>query len=136
MSIRQLRRFDADGMLWCSLWSGANNGSYLKPPIDFQGYRKLSFYRMRDGFAPIMAANEAPDALLYPGYEIKPICTGLTEGADYSLSVELLDESDLAVCSHSYPTFKAESDILTLDGFTPELSENGYYRIRYTLTEN
>lgn len=136
MAIRQLRRFDADGMLWCALWSGANNGSYLKPPIDFMGYRKLAFYRMKDGFDQCLAANESPDALLYPGYKLKPICTGLTVGKEYTLTVEILSEDDGHISSRVYHGFKAISDITRLEGFTVSLPEDGYYKIRYTLTEN
>ncbi len=135
MAIRQLRRFDADGMLWCSLWSGANNGSYLKPPIDFSGYKKLAFYRMRTGFDKCVAANESPDALLYKGYKIKPICTGLSAGSSYSLTVDILTEDGSAVCSRLYENFEANSDILTLPEFCPDFPENGYYKIKYTLNE-
>ncbi len=135
MAIRQLRRFDADGMIWCALWSGANNGSYLKPPIDFMGYRKLAFYRMRDGFSKAMAANEAPDALLYKDYAIKPICTGLTVGKKYSLEVEIFDNGGRVIHGYRYESFYAESDIVTLESFKPDFEKNGYYNIRYTLTE-
>jgi hypothetical protein len=135
MAIRQLRRFDADGMLWCALWSGANNGSYLKPPIDFMGYRKLAFYRMKDGFANCLVANEEPDALLYKNYGIKPLCTGLTPGKTYSLSVTVRAEDGEAVSSADYPEFIADSDKRSLDKFLPTLKENGYYTVNYLLTE-
>lgn len=135
MSIRQLRRLDADGMLWCALWSGANNGSYLKPIIDFAGYRKLAFYRMRDAFGKCLAANTNPDALLYPGYKISPILTGLTKGADYSLSVTVLDESGEAVTHKNYESFTADSDIVTLKEFDTGLTKDGFYKIKYSLYE-
>ena len=135
MSIRQLRRFDADGMLWCALWSGANNGSYLKPPIDFSGYRKLAFYRMRDGYSHLLAANEEPDALLYRDYAIKPICSGLTAGKQYSLSVSVENERGETVDSKIYPDFTADGYIARQEEFSPALTEDGYYKIRYTLTE-
>ncbi len=135
MAIRQLRRYDADGMIWCCLWSGANNGSYLKPPIDFSGYRKLAFYRMRDAFSECMAANEAPDALFYNDYELKPVCTGLTAGRKYSLTVEITSEDAKLLCSHIYEVFEAQGDILTLPSFNPPITENGYYNIKYILTE-
>lgn len=133
MAIRQLRRFDADGMLWCSLWSGANNGSYLKPPIDFMGYRKLAFYKMKDSFAQCLAANEAPDVLFYKGYEIKPVCSGLTAGEKYSLTVEILS-GDEPIRKKEYGDFVAKSDILTLEPFAADIEKDGYYTIRYTLT--
>jgi hypothetical protein len=136
MAIRQLRRFDADGMLWCALWSGANNGSYLKPPIDFMGYRKLAFYRMRDGFSTCLAANEEPDALLYPDYEIKPICTGLSSGRKYSLNVSVETEDGELICEKLYEDFLAESDIVRLEKFVPDFKKDGYYKIKYSLTEN
>lgn len=135
MAIRQLRRFDADGMLWCALWSGANNGSYLKPPIDFSGYRKLAFYRMKDGFASALAANESPDALLYKGYEIRPICTGLDTSKTYSLSIIGENEKGDCIFNKDYRDFIPSSDIVTLDKFSPDFANDGYYKIRYTLTE-
>ncbi len=135
MAIRQLRRFDADGMIWCSLWSGANNGSYLKPPIDFMGYRKLAFYRMREGFAECMAANEEPDVLFCDGYSIKPLCTGLTAGREYSLTVEVRDADGDLTAVKNYSDFRAETDILTLTDFSPAFPADGYYTVKYTLTE-
>ncbi len=135
MAIRQLRRFDADGMIWCALRSGANNGSYLKPPIDFMGYTKLAFYRMKAGFSVAMAVNAEPDALLYKGYKIMPVCTGLSKGKSYSLLLELINKDGNTVASCEYPPFIAKEDIVTLSEAPLKFFENGYYGIRYSLAE-
>lgn len=45
---KKMRSLDVDGMMWCCLQSGANDGSYLKPIIDFYGYAKFAFYILKD----------------------------------------------------------------------------------------
>lgn len=135
MAIRQLRRHGADGMLWCALRGGANDASYLKPPIDFYGYTKLAFYRIRDAFSKALAAGKEPDALWYKDYELTPLLTGLTAGKTYALMVEVIDENGETVAANGYEDFVAESDTLSLTPFAPSLKENGYYTVRYTLLE-
>jgi hypothetical protein len=88
---------------------------------------------MKDGFAQCLAANEAPDALFYKGYEIKPVCSGLTAGEKYSLTVEILS-GDEPLSKKEYGEFVAKSDVLTLEPFAADIEKDGYYTIRYTLT--
>ena len=49
---KHARYLGADGLFWCALQSGANDGSYAKPPIDFYGYKKTAFYALKEGYQP------------------------------------------------------------------------------------
>jgi hypothetical protein len=92
VATKQLRRLGADGMLWCCLTGGANNASYLKPIIDFYGYKKLAYYQLREAFNEVTAFNEKPDVLYPCNYKLHPMIVGVNEGGRYALNVEICGE--------------------------------------------
>ena len=63
-------------MLWCCLMSGANDGGYMKPPIDMYGYPKLAFYTLRETFSPLCVMSADVEPLKAPGFEISPVVLG------------------------------------------------------------
>lgn len=134
-AIKRLWSLDVDGMFWCSLWGGANNGSYLKPIIDFQGYRKMAYYQMAQGYQKLVAFNEKSDALWGQGYEVSPLVCGLKKNEKYSLTVEIFNESKERVAFKEYGTFLAKSDRRRLEGWYPSLQKNGYYVVKFTLQQ-
>lgn len=134
VATKQLRRLGADGMLWCCLTGGANNTSYLKPIIDFYGYKKLAYYQLKEAFQEITAFNENPDVLYHAGYAIRPVVVGASEGQAYTLSVEIFDEQGNITASKTFDTFIEKERNLYAEEWIPNLA-SGYYSIRYTVTE-
>ena len=134
VATKQLWRFGADGMLWCCLWGGANNASYLKPIVDFYGYKKAAYYALRECFENTLCFNEKSDVLWYDGYEVVPMACGLDVGGRYALSVEIFAENGKKIIEKEYPDWFADAERMQLKPFTPVL-ENGYYKIKYILTK-
>lgn len=134
VGIKQLKTNNADGMLWCCLSGGANDASYLKPIIDFYGYKKLAYYVIKDSFSDTTAFNLKTDVLFYNNYAIEPIAVGLNIGNKYSLCIEIIDEMDNIVDSYRYNDFIASHYQQKFDSWKPKLS-TGFYSIKYVLTE-
>ncbi len=133
----RLHRFGADGMLWCCLSSGANNASYLKPPLDFYGYKKWAYYALTETFADVLAFNAEPDVLLPQAYTLTPTLCGLPAGKTYTLTVDLLDTDRNTIFSTTQ-SVRSGDRYATLGSpiVLPETAD-GYYAIRYTVqTEN
>ncbi len=119
---KQLVKFGADGMLWCCLSSGANNGSYLKPILDFYGYKKMAFYALKESFNEAISFNESVDVLICSDYKFKPFAST----QDYSeILIEIFDNNGNKF--HSLTVKKGE-----LSEFTIPFDKDGYYVIRYT----
>lgn len=133
---KQLIFRGADGMLWCCLWGGANDAGYLKPIVDFYGYKKYAYYILREYFGGLVAADAGADVLFYPGYAVVPFVKGLEKGKNYELTVWVEDENGRTVDLKRYGEFTAADDFKKDFGaWTPKLSENGYYIVRYEVTE-
>ncbi len=132
LSIRQLYRYGADGIIWCCLWGGANNASYLKPIIDFYGYKKQAFYVMAERFAPIVAFSDKPATLICEAYSFTPMLIDTEGGGTKRLSVEILSEDGRRVLRKDF-TVNGEKSICP-EITVPHLAD-GYYKIRYTAEE-
>lgn len=131
---KDMRLQGFDGMTWCCLSSGANNGSYMKPPIDFYGYKKLGFYGLRDAFRDLYAAKR--DIYVSFGTEdkITPAVVNYSVRGKYSLSVTVLDEKGTQVDSFDYGTLELDCENLTeLPEFKPSWKTAGYYTISFAL---
>lgn len=133
VTVKKLKACDADGMLWCSLWGGANDGGYLKPIIDFYGYKKYAFYALKDGFAPVGAFHAEPLLLWTKTQPVSPLVYAKDQGR-YAVTVEVLDSEDNKIAEKTY------SDIFVngqkrLESFIPNFNNDGYYKIRYTVEE-
>lgn len=134
VATKQLRRLGADGMLWCCLTGGANNASYLKPIIDFYGYKKLAFYQLKEAFQDVTAFNENPDLLFHRGYPLSPIVVGAVKGKKYALRAEFLDETGKVSAVRDFDKYTVKEDNLHFNSWQIELP-SGYYTIRYTVSE-
>ncbi|MBQ3133467.1 MAG: cellulase family glycosylhydrolase [Clostridia bacterium] len=127
-----MRLNDVDGMLWCCLMGGANDGGYLKPPIDNYGYPKLAFYTLRDSFAPVQVLSDDVDVIKAPGFSLSPVVVGTEAGAAYTVTATIYDAENRAVAQTEY-AFIGKEHRSVLPAWTPELSEQGYYHIGYSL---
>ncbi len=128
-----LRLNDADGMLWCCLMSGANNGSYLKPPLDCYGYPKYSFFTLKEGYQQDIALSKSLDVLKPKSFEVTPVIAGLEKGESYRLTAELLDLNENIVLTQSFEGVCESEKPFEAGSFNAVVKDNGYYSIRYTL---
>lgn len=132
--VRRMRAEDVDGMLWCCLLSGANNASYLKPPLDFFGYPKLAYYALRESFVPTYAAlattathcNKFSFCLELYSYSMK---------TKANVSVAIDDGQGNTVFRKTYDDVKIDAYRIPLDTVTLPGLKKGYYRIT-TKTED
>ena len=129
-TVKYMRYLGADGLMWCCLSGGANDASYIKPPIDFYGYAKDAFYALKDGFQKAICFDKKPD-LIY-GNEIlfEPSVTGAESGVKYSVGIKIRDNCGV-VFEKKY-NVKASGFTFDLEPFGLELKD-GYYSIEYIL---
>lgn len=131
--IKNMRKLGADGLLWCCLISGANNGSYMKPPIDFYGYKKLGFYALRDGYRPIYAAKEDVDLSYGTDDAVSPMILCSNTKGKYDLKVSVLNDSEEVVDTFEYKSVEVENENVVLKPFKPNWTEAGYYTLKFEL---
>ena len=132
--IKLLLGRDIDGMTWCCLSGGANDASYLKPPIDFYGYAKYAFYVMKSDFAPVICYFDDTDVKFGKGFTITPKISGAAKGKSYAVTVRVKSERgktiDKKICD-----VVADGFNVTLEKWQPKVEENGFYEIEYSVEE-
>lgn len=123
-----------DGLLWCCLMSGANNAAYMKPPIDFYGYKKLGYYALRDAFRPIYAASG--DCCISYGIKdmIQPIVITEAHRGRYILNITITDENGQTLDKTVYDEINLDGSNMPLERFRPLWEKRGYYEICYELS--
>lgn len=132
-NVKIMRIHDADGMLWCCLMGGANDGGYLKPPIDCYGYPKYAFYTLKEGYTKLYAADSSLDAVRGEGIIISPTLFGTEKNGKYNLTVSIADESGAVIDKRSYANIKGDSQNTQLPTFKPNLTKAGYYALLFEL---
>ena len=125
---------DIDGMTWCCLSGGANDASYLKPPIDFYGYAKYAFYVMKSDFAPVICYSEDTDVKFGKGFTVTPKISGAAKGKSYAVTVCVKRERGEVVDKKAYRVV-ADGFNVTLEKWQPKVEENGFYEIEYSIEE-
>lgn len=133
-TVRRMRQLGVDGMLWCCLMGGANDGGYLKPPIDFYGYPKLAFYTLRDGYAPLTAASDDVNVVKGGGFSFTPVLYGTAPGARYALTVTFRDETG-AVCARQQMEAVGGAEKVCFPAMAPELPAAGCYSAEMVVEE-
>lgn len=134
-AIQSLRIRGVDGMAWCCLTGGANDASYLKPPVDFYGYAKYAYYTMKESYAQTAAYNVNTDVLYGAETRVKPCIVGGNSQKKYDLRVRIYTESEELVDERLYTDVQGAESSVFLDEWKPNLQKDGYYRISYFLTE-
>ena len=132
--IQLLRANDVDGLSWCCLSGGANDASYLKPPIDFYGYAKYAFFTMKENYAETVAFNENTDVRYGENSVLKPCIVGAKSDKTYGLKIAVYDENDCLTDEKTYEDISGEEKI-TLGEWKPNWQNDGVYRISYELSE-
>ena len=134
-AIQFLRANGADGVAWCALQSGANDASYLKPPVDFYGYAKLAFYVIGENYAETIAFNEKTNVKYGENARIAPCICGAKSGKKYKLEITVKDESGKKTDGKVYDGICGNDDPIHLSEWAPKFEKDGYYSIAYDLYE-
>lgn len=133
-TVKLLLGKDADGLAWCCLSGGANDASYLKPPIDFYGYAKYAFYVLRDAFAPTLCYFDGTAVKAGKDFVITPKISGAKKDKKYDVIVTVKDENGNIADEKRYSVKNSEFNV-TLAKWQPKINKNGYYEIEYSLEE-
>jgi len=134
-AVKKMRTLQVDGMLWCCLSSGANDGSYLKPPIDFYGYKKLGFYALRDAYRDVHACSNGTEVSYGIKDNLIPMILNAGQEGSYQLTVSILNMKNEVEDKQIYEDVTVKEDMVTLEvrPFQPKWKEKGYYVVRYAL---
>ena len=124
-----MRYLGADGLMWCSLNGGANDASYIKPPIDFYGYKKQAFYALKEGFAETICFDKKAEVAYNGKYVCEPVLTGAEKGKTYNVKIEIKNQSGEVVCEKT-TTVKATAFTFDFEPFEVQLKD-GYYSVEY-----
>ena len=131
---KDMRLQGFDGLTWCCLSSGANNGSYMKPPIDFYGYKKLGFYALRDAYQEMYACKK--DLFVSYGTEdcIAPAIVNYSVKGRYNLTVTVSEENGEILDTFDYGAISLDGECKTdLSEFKPSWNKAGYYILSFSL---
>ena len=132
-TVKYMRYLGADGLMWCCLSGGANDGSYLKPPIDFYGYAKQAFYALKEGYQKTICFDKKVGVVYGGKYLCEPVVTGAETGKRYRVIAEIKDENGECEYVKEYEV-AATAFTFDLEPFEARLT-NGYYSIEFTVEE-
>ena len=128
-TVRRYRALDADGMMWCCLFGGGNDGGYMKPLIDMYGYAKYAYYVMQENLKKVTCINDTTDVKRGKDFSVKPVLFA-QPGEAYTVTVAVTDEQGEPVQIKSYGEISCEDHITRLPEWKPELAVEGYYNIK------
>jgi hypothetical protein len=121
-----MRMLDCDGMFWCCLQSGANDGAYLKPVLDFYGYKKFAYYILGDYYKTDYCVLDSDGPFWNNKSKIKPVL--LAENGDYKVTVSVLDGDGKSLLKKEYQV-KVNSFRTNLPAFKFNFEKAGYYSV-------
>lgn len=121
----------ADGLLWCSLISGANDGSYLKPIVDFNLYPKYAFEGLKECYSSLFVADNTTDIVWDKMHIIKPTLFGLPDYKKHDVSVEIYDEYNNLIDKKIVKNIIFNKRNKQVCEIKPNISKDGYYKILY-----
>ena len=125
-AVKKMNILGADGMYWCCLQSGANDGSYLKPIIDFYGYAKLAFYMLRDVYEKSYCVLDCDGPIWNGSSKIRPVLI-THESGEYEVTVTVKDENGKTVLEKR--AVQKANDTTRLDEIEFAFEKSGYYSI-------
>jgi hypothetical protein len=120
---------DTDGLMWCALFGGGNDGGYMKPLIDMYGYAKYAYYVMQENLKKVTCINDTTDTKRGSGFKVKPVLFA-DVGDTYSVTVAVTDEKGEPVAIKTYGDVDVTEPITRLPEWDPELSASGYYAVK------
>ncbi len=123
----------ADGLLWCCLSSGANDGTYLKPPIDFYGYPKQAFYALKECFVDTVCFDDSCDVVWGTSHNISPVLFHYGNQAPKKLTVAIYDEGQTLIEEKTYENLQITATTTRFPAWKVSLPANAYYTVRFIL---
>lgn len=133
---KRMLSLGADGLLWCSLSSGANDGGYLKPPIDYYGYPKLAFYALKESFSESVCFSDDTDVVWGADKKIAPVVVCVPDGKKHSVAVTVKNDSDMEIFKTRIENILFDRRIIKLESLSVKFPQDGYYKIIYAIDED
>lgn len=133
---KKLLEIGADGMLWCSLQGGANDGGYLKPPVDFYAYPKLAFYALREAFEEQVCFSSGTNVVWGEKDELVPVVVCRPDMRRRAVNVTVKTEDDEEVFRTRINGILCDRRIVRLDGIKIAFPKDGYYKIIYGIEDD
>ncbi len=122
-----------DGLLWCCLSGGANDGTYLKPPIDFYGYPKQAFYALKECFADTVCFDDACDVIWGTSHDICPVLFHYGSKKPKKLTIGIYNEGQTLVEEKIYENLQITSTVTRFPTWKVSLQPNAYYTVRFVV---
>lgn len=135
MASKKMLGDGVDGLLWCSLNSGANEGSYLKPPLDYAGYPKLAFYALKESFQNAVCFDSSTDLLWGENHLLSPLLCGSPDYKKHDIFISIEDLQGKRVISYAFEDVLFDEIVVKLDKKKLPEMEDGYYRVVYEVSE-
>ncbi len=128
-TVRRYRTMDADGLMWSTLFGGANDGGYMKPLIDMYGYAKYAYYVMQENLKKVTCINDTTATKRGEGFVVRPVLFS-EPGEVHTITVAVIDEQGNPVQIKTYGEIECEDYINRLPEWKPELQVEGYYAVK------
>ena len=132
---KRMRIANVDGLLWCCLMGGANDGGYLKPIIDNYGYAKLGFYTMKSAFQDVCAYVDSVDIKIGDKLSFTPVIIG-EKNKKYNLTVFIKNSKGNVIEKTSFNDIICSDRITKLPLYTSSINHEGYYGVSFEISEN
>ena len=107
----------------------------MNPPIDMYGYPKLAFFTLRELFSPLCVVSADVEPLKAADFAITPVVFGTKLGKTYAVTVTVTDEAGNELDRHVYDGVIGRNGRTDLPAWQPQVTEDGYYRIAYSVTD-
>ena len=129
--VKSLLSRNVDGIMWCCLSSGANDGSYLKPPIDFYGYAKYAFYVLQESFGKEICFNRSSAVVFGANTVIEPTLAQIDKTSNYLVRITVKNVGGAFIDEYECVHCSTENDLVALPKWKPNITKDGYYLIEY-----
>ncbi|MBO4642438.1 MAG: glycosyl hydrolase family 2 [Bacteroidaceae bacterium] len=126
------------GYSWCSLESGPNMFTYMKPLVDPFCVPKLAFYANKMIFQRIWAGSDDVDTVYGPDDSIRPVIFNLGEACVVTLTVELQNEKGKTLEKKTFRNIRvpAGRSVTRLDAFRFRNRSEGCRFVVYQISKN
>lgn len=130
---RKKRWLGYGGLNWCSLRSGPNSGTYMKPMIDYYNHAKLAYHTIGMAFQDVLAGSGNVDTVYGPGDEIPVLVMNLggDRVVDLVVSARKTDGTQIDTKRYSDIELKQAQQVVKLPPWKPTIPENGHYIFEY-----
>lgn len=123
------------GYSWCTMESGANMVTYLKPLIDPFFVPKLAFYANKMAFQRLWAGSDNVDTVYGPGDSIRPVIFNMGDACVITLTIELQNEKGKTLEKKTIKniTVPEGRSVTRLDEFRFRHTSEGCHFIKYKI---